>query len=445
MNRLLAPENRLYAHWLDGEWFRIAYPITAEGPLYTLQDHVEGALRLHALFGTRIAISDVQLTDSAFVVRLFANPEFRQFLKKDRTFLTLVAEQRSGISDVRLARATRGLDRAFNQKVWASSLPGISLDVIKRFADPILSAHTLDTAHCVRDKSKGPGFVIERHPAQRELLQGILYGICHFTKQTGGPTDAPAAPPRPYTHFIKEALDSKGPGDACGAAENIWQAIEDLVPDEGKRFARTSVVTALEAKQPDRNKWSPESHKIWNTVVHAWNSNVCDTLGSKRASIIPLPGADLLFRGRVTDVAGPFHPDEGLLRPNISKRFPLFYSHPAAIGWLDVLEAFKKTEEKRRAFQTALADRAPQAAAEAGTALANDLSAALAPTQRTFIPEWIWIPLDLAGLYYNVPVAEAHSADSSIALVRTEVRRRKVLNTLHGFKDSLITALKGTE
>jgi len=83
-----ASPNRLYAHWLDGEWLRIAHPISVEGRSLTVQGVAEGALKLHALFGTRIALSDVQLTDSPVVVRLFANPDFREYLKHDSGFLT---------------------------------------------------------------------------------------------------------------------------------------------------------------------------------------------------------------------------------------------------------------------------------------------------------------------------------------------------------------------
>lgn len=84
----------LYAHWLDGEWIKVAKAITVEGYGKTLESIAEAALKLLALLGSRVAISDVQLTDSPVVLNLFSDPDFLSYLAIDQSFLTLVASPR---------------------------------------------------------------------------------------------------------------------------------------------------------------------------------------------------------------------------------------------------------------------------------------------------------------------------------------------------------------
>ena len=216
--------DRLYAHWLDGEWQKIAYPVVVEGSDSSLRDIAEGALKLHALFGTRIGISDVQLSDSEVMLRLFATPEFRKYLASDEEFLTLVAHPRDGISDPRLARATRGIARSF-EPGWMTSLPNVDVDTIRRFAEPILGADNLDIAHCITDRSKGPGRVIAAcSPEHAELFEGMLRGICHFAKRSGGPSDTPSASPRPPPWHSRQRLPPASIAPTPTAPVDRWDS-----------------------------------------------------------------------------------------------------------------------------------------------------------------------------------------------------------------------------
>ena len=439
---------RLYAHWLDGEWLKIAYPVLVEGPYHTLHGIAEGALKLHALFGTRIAISDVQLTDSGVMVRLFANPEFRDYLRHDRGFLTLVAEppkDRKGIDNQRLATAPRGLSRAFETAGWTTSLSGMKVDVIKEFGETILSLDDLDTAHCARDRSKGPGRIIAKYPQHAEMLDGILRAICYFVMKTGGPIESPAKTPRRYTEFIEDALESRGVrSEDEGALEEIWKTIQDWVKDSEAPGARSSVLKAIEAKEPDRSKWTLEWHRLWNTVVHAWNNNVCDTVGAKRASIAPLPHAVVTYRGEISDVAGPFKRKGWILQPTNTRKYPVLTFDPSSLGWDSVRDAICKTRGQRAEFQMALQIGDKREIEEAGAGLVRGLATVVVPKSRSHSRDWIWLSIATLGLFSGSPILEGIAITGEAhSLLKPEVRKWLVLNTLHGFQNDLISAFRG--
>jgi hypothetical protein len=442
---------RLYAHWLDGEWQKIAYPILVEGPYSRLQQVAEGALKLHALFGTHIVISDVQLTDSLVVVRLFANPEFRDYLRSDPQFLTLVAHPTPGISNRKLAIATRGMARAF-PKGWRTSLnvapqlPALSVEVIKRLAETILNPGTLDTAYCFRIRSRGPGKVIADHPEHKELLEGMLRGICHFAREArrAGPVDVPAAsvPDRSYADFIRDALsNAKLPPEEWGALESIWRSIcEKWVPDESKRFRRSDLLTALEDKEPNRIKWPPEFDRLWNTVVHAWNSNVSDTVGAGRNSISPLPHAVVPFRGEISDVAGPFVERGELVMSRDIRRYPILSLNPSTLSWKTVRGAIQGAHGERARFGSALARKNSEGIIEASSELIRKLAPIVAKGSSLKEPGRIWDAVFLAGLFGQLPIVrDVAGVGSAYYWLRGLSRTGMVMNTLHGFRKDLIT------
>ncbi len=293
----------LYAHWLDGEWIKVAKAITVEGYGKTLESIAEAALKLLALLGSRVAISDVQLTDSPVVLNLFSDPDFLSYLAIDQSFLTLVASPRQGISDGKLARATRGLERAM-ANTWSSSLPGMHANVIRTFADTLLNADMPETGKWLRAKSEGPRAFIEKQQKSedRRFLVGMLNGICHFSKKSGGPSESPFAHPRSYIDLLEECLQNESlknirassSAAALDDLKKIRSTIATLVPEESERYKRSSLLRAFEEKQPDRSKWLPHWHQVWNTVIHF--SNSCAITGVTRSQ--SASGAVLVpFRG----------------------------------------------------------------------------------------------------------------------------------------------------
>ena len=342
----------LYAHWLDGEWLKIAYPIAVEGMSGSLADIAEGGLKLHALFGTRIAISDIQLTDSEAIVKAFANPEFREYLKTDPTFVTLISSPPQGVTDTDFARATSGLYRACTQPHWRTSLMGVPEEIIKRFGDAILCTDNVVAQQCLSDSSKGPGRVIQEYPQHSEKLEGILHGVHFFAHGTGRVALQPITS-RSYVDWLTQFLNTPGlPDEHYNAFENIYELVAQWVPDASKRYARSSLNSALEAKEPDRNKWPLEYHRLWQSVVHAWNSNVSENLGTARSSILPLPDALIGDRSRVTDAAGPFQISDGLVRNRFDSGMLTF--DPTTLSWKVIENIRKEHQELQEKLQNAL-------------------------------------------------------------------------------------------
>lgn len=453
---------RLYAHWLDGEWQKIAYPITVSQQFMSLHRAGEGWLKLHALFGTRVALSDVQLTDSPILLKLFADPEFREYLKHDSGFLTLVAYPRPGFNRLteRLGRATRGLDRA-QRNGWKTSLPGITVDEIKRFSDPILSINSEpDTAKWLKDKSSGPARVIASLPHHRELLEGMLHGICHFVRNTGGASETPLrSEPRFYTDFLVEVLNSNGLGrEEYNALENVWLEIEKRwVLDPDARKNRSALLHALETKEPDRSKWPPEWHRIWNTVVHAWNENVSTTVGADRSSISELPEAIIPFRGTISDIVE--QEPGGLLKARMPKNNPFLSFDPATLTWKEIYEIVKHTRSLRKRFQSSLQQRNDEGISALGNELVAKLGEAIAIAPKG-PPNTGWLMLSAVTaispflLRYADVSAVPAAAVTSIAVLKGiktlsdlksyfdfHISKFRVLNTLRGYQNELVSAL----
>ena len=453
---------RLYAHWLDGEWQKIAYPVAVAHRYISLQRVAEGWLKLHALFGTRIALSDVQLTDSPFLLKLFADPEFRDYLKHDRSFLTLIAYPRKYFDGTkeRLGRATRGLDRAHGSG-WKTSLPNITVDEIRKFSEPILSlSERPNMVKWLKDRSTGPGRVMADLPHHREMLEGMLHAISHFIRETGGKSETPSqAEPRSYTDFMMEALNSQGlQGDEYHALEQVWSEIGKWVPDESLRMKRSTLIEAMEAKQPDRNKWPPEWHRVWNTVVHAWNENVSMTVGAQRSSISELPEAIIPFRGTISDIVTPasgkllkarFPAQAGSRGGILNSRFlepsRMLRFDPTTLSWKEVDDAVRLTRTLRRRFQSSLMKRDNEQINAAGEELIAKLRERIVLKLPTAPPKAT--PLLLTAITFFLP-SSVNLAIKSVKFAKdlnTHLKMKAnwlgVLNTLRGYKEELVSAI----
>jgi hypothetical protein len=438
---------QLYAHWLDGEWQKVAFPMVVEAPFRSIQEIAEAWLKLSALFGARFSISDVQLIDSTILLHLFAKKEFREYLKRDSNFLTLAAHRRKGISDERTAVATRGLERPFQQG-WTSSVPGFTQKLVQQFADTVLAHDKLDTGKLLRDKSSGPGLFIQNHPECDAPLTGLLYGICHFAKartSKGGRHYVPTSTPRSYIDVITDALNAgKMPSDTLVTLEEVWRSVKSLVPDEEARNRRSVLQGALESREPDRHKWPPQFHTIWNTVVHAWNSNVCDTVQATGASIAPLPsGAVVPYRGEIVDVTGPFvQKGHTIQQKLLNKYFPVGID-VQSLKWSTVADLADDLEEQRYRFQKALFAREESEIYAAGDDLANELASRLRPNYSTVVPERFWSYVGVLSMLLPWGTAitdKAEKLDNFQRRLREDIQEKAILNTLHTVRNDVIAA-----
>lgn len=91
---------RVYAHWLDPEFV---------DALNRKAGMLERSLKVHALLGDTLVLSDIQLIDSPLIYRLFAKDDFRQFLRDFPAFMQVVAQPTLG--NDRYSIVARSLER----------------------------------------------------------------------------------------------------------------------------------------------------------------------------------------------------------------------------------------------------------------------------------------------------------------------------------------------
>ena len=107
---------RYYAEWLDGEYILL----NQVNDRYNHFDVMELSLKLHALLGSTVVLSDIQMIDNKCPIpMLFANDHFTAFLKErqlqGQDFLALVADPVPGAKNEKFAIAMKGLERVHNQ------------------------------------------------------------------------------------------------------------------------------------------------------------------------------------------------------------------------------------------------------------------------------------------------------------------------------------------
>src|ERR1700735_5189279 len=103
---------RYYAEWLDGEYVLL----NKKTPGYDHYATAHRAMKFHALFGSTIVLSDVQMVDFRTpLLHFFRDAEFRSFLQAHPKFLSLAGSPVSGINDQHAAIALKGLERISDQ------------------------------------------------------------------------------------------------------------------------------------------------------------------------------------------------------------------------------------------------------------------------------------------------------------------------------------------
>jgi len=444
-HRAAPSPDRLYAHWLDGEWHKIARSTQPDPTGFLLSNSAESALMLHALLGTRLVISDVQLTDSPVLVKLFCDEAFRSYLELDPGFLTLAADP-SNASDLRRGIATSGLARAIKTG-WKTSLPGVDTGLIRDFAREILDLPDLNAVRCLEDASRGPGRLISRSLGTADTLEGILRGVCYFATAPSAVVAPVHRSSRTYFDFLETMATepSLNPIKRDALTRTLY-TVAGLVRHED-RGTRSALVTAMEGKLP-RERWPREYHECWNTVVHAWNENIRGRLGATRSSISRLPHAEVAFRGEISDVAGPYSVSGESVEPSVPARYPVLRLDPVGLDWASVAAAVRldSVAEKRVAFQVALSARSRPIAAEIGRGLTEALQRALVVRAEPVVRFWVWLLVEVGAHHLNLPLPAliatgGKAIDEVQAAARTAMRKARVINTLGGAEDAMVSTL----
>jgi hypothetical protein len=266
---------RVYAHWLDPEFHN-----ALDGRVTML----ERSLKVHALLGHTLVLSDIQLIDSPIIYRLFVRPEFRQFLRDFPEFMQVVAQPSQGSG--RYSIVTQGLERAARPG-WVSSSVKVR-DLHARLAHTILEAERVDPALWQSAAGKR---LLDDAGEYRKDLRGILHCLSHFAN--GNEDVIVRLPEQPSTGTFYGVLIELR--DRTDLDPEDRRQIEDTLEwidaniDEKDRDFRSAVI----ARMGDTAR-TPEKQTIRNTVTQAWNCAVEATIAPDAGSVGRLPHSPVI-------------------------------------------------------------------------------------------------------------------------------------------------------
>jgi hypothetical protein len=329
----------VYAHWLDPEFLDAL-------------DHkagmLERSLKVHALLGDTLILSDVQLIDSPIVFRLFANEDFRQFLRDFPDFVQVVAQPTQG--NDRYAIVARSLERA-TRKGWVPSsvkIPGLVTEfsrviLEKGWVDPDLW-HTRDGKRLLANAGE-----------HANDLRGILNCLDHFAN--GDRHVIVRTPPDPtvetfYDVLIELRNRTDLESDHRRQVEGTLDWIQENLDPDDWNF-RSPVISRIGGPP-----WTPEQQMIRNTVNQAWNCAVETTIDPEAGSTGYLPYSPPIGVYRHVPYNGLLAVDKpsgrvSQIMSSLHDRVRAVSWDPLAISWARLREITTETSDERFALQIA--------------------------------------------------------------------------------------------
>jgi len=310
----------------------------------------ETILKMHALLGDSICISDVQLIGSSVLLLLFADDSFRSdFLSKHPDFLRLIARRSDSISTAsdRLARVYSGLGRILsfgnsyipNTFSSAETVPHVA----KMFSDVRSES---DAERLFSHHGSFTQFVRHYPGADRNLVVGLYRALEHFLLNELAPV--PEAMFRNTSSYFEEL--EKIYAITSPANREVRQALTDvmaLATTEAERFKRTLVL----AKLPQAGKIGHPDRVKYLTMIQAWNVAVGRSIGADYESAycfreaFPIPvhsgfTSDLIVRAAAED--------ETIMT------LPRYDWHPSSLNWKTVAKIREELKTPIDSFQDSL-------------------------------------------------------------------------------------------
>jgi hypothetical protein len=257
----------LYAHWLDPEY--LTWRARSIFDMRQRQQKIETLLKMHAVIGDCIRLSDVQLTDSLAILTLFNNPDFRQFVDAFPDFFSLrsrPATEFDKIGSEQLATVLNGLGRALGQGWFSSTFENVEVvrDIAKKFASVTNE----------EDAIRACNSLLRNLPQER--VSGLLYGVRHFCsvpdrvtscKDSGSFYDTVLA--EAENRLIRE-------GASTDLIKSTLRFVEKY-PDK-ERHRRTPAIIALH----EAGLGNAANRVAYFNIIQAWNIGVSNTLQAHR-------------------------------------------------------------------------------------------------------------------------------------------------------------------
>ncbi len=343
---MVTPKVDVYAHWLDGELFH--QRAACIGPIETRKRRVEGVLKLQCLFGNRISLGDVQLTDSRMMLELFQDKDFCTFIRKEPSAIRLVAAPHSKVSadSEQLACVLSGLAASLKKGWRTSSFTSeeIPQEVVKR----LLKERSLDAARALVAKGGELRATPVKDPDDKRLYAGLMNGLEHFL---GYGQFKPHVPRKRATYYeTLQKAHSKPKADNGDRMHEdlgaILHSIEKNVPEK-VRGCRSNFINTLKL---------PRDVKHYTYVLQAWNLAVARSVKPTQQSAYGLPQAEplpLVFGSLAGTTA------EAPVTVDVADKELFEYAehlswNPAQMSWSDVYKVRSACESSIDAYQDSI-------------------------------------------------------------------------------------------
>lgn len=368
LRKLDRRQRTTYAHWLDPEYTSFRWPETF---VKTRLRYIVEVLKLHAILGDTIFVSDVQVTDSRALLELFCDTEF---VRTAPRFLRLVARPTDALGATH--QTLQVIESALNRTLrptWRSSTFRDS-EVPKTLARRIQERRPGDTEAFiyVLDKFQIP---TNLPIADKSLLEGMKRALKYFADP--GSHVIPAQPANSGVHaggHYDEVLEQAEaePGLNLSLKEKLQSTLKFVkAANPQAPHERTPAVNAL----AEAGLGSADNYMHLAHIIQAWNLAVARTVNANTQDVprfwraVPVPA----FHGNVTEATVP------VVNVTIGEK-ELFESfshrwHPADLSWTQVALVRNKCAEDIEAFQAhptaslrrQLLEHAGKVIAESGT------------------------------------------------------------------------------
>lgn len=384
---------QLYAQWLHGAYFQLALSSSRGIREQQLFEQTAAILRLHALLGNRIVLSDVQVIDSPVILRLFADDSFRNFLRKHPHILELVAYPEKTTEPTRYSIATAGFRRALAPKWLSSTFP--TPEATRELAERLLDAGEIDQERQLRDAASPLNQVIQRWPERALLLKGMFRAVAHFATSS----DAPVAPPShagsPLTLHDMLRLTLKNPDVKDKHQQYLITTldfIENSVEDPAEQGLQSVVFNTLDQKLSPLH---PDYRTIKHTAHHAWNAAVECSVAPEGGSLgdLSLSTQVGFYLNEPIDTLAPLIIQRGgySIR-TLGKKAPIIIdSRICNLSWREVAQVVEETTESANKFQAALSSNREEDIRNAVNEHVKHLATSLVSKPPPIIPGFVWI------------------------------------------------------
>ena len=341
----------IYAHWLDPDY--LGWRVLPSDQVLDRTRQFQGFLKMHAIAGDCMHISDVQLIESRALLLSFADSGFRGFLDRHPEFLCLIGQPDFSLGgrSQRLATISSGLARIY--RVRESYIPNTfhSKSLIPSIAELFMNANQDgDAERLFGHRGRFTEFLSRYADVDRDLVEGLYFALRHFVKNHAAPVPQSTCGTEPsYFEELEKSLSNISEDDVDLRNTLINTMSMALSPDEKRR--RSLILAKLphtgKIGHPDRTKYILIA-QAWNLAVGSRMAADCDSAYCFRG-VAPIPIHSGLTPGRTT-----FTVRMGA-EVELFDSIPHYDWHPALLQWQTISRIREECGKEIGDYQSSLA------------------------------------------------------------------------------------------